>query len=260
MLPFDFEYHLPQNAKEAYTLYARLLKENKNPVYFSGGTELISRGRVGNINFGAVIDIKGIQEVRCIKDAGKEIIIGAGVNLREITDSEIFPFLDAAIARIADHTIQNKITIGGNLMGGIIYKEAILPLLLCNAKLVIYKKNGLHIGNILDIYDKKLNLSSGDLLMEIRFDKSVIDLPFYHNKFVKSEKIDYPLLTLCAVRIGTEIKFAVSGLYSYPCIIDKYTDYRKKKDQILDDHLASAPYRISVLSRLISEAEKELNL
>jgi CO/xanthine dehydrogenase FAD-binding subunit len=260
MLPFDFEYYLPDNTSDAFSIFERLQKENKNPVYFGGGTELISRGRVGNITFGAVIDIKGISELRQIKDSGKEIVIGGAVTLREITDSKMFPFLGATVKRIADHTIQNKITLAGNLLGGIIYKAAILPLLLLDAKVITYRKNGINVANLIDIYQQKIALKKGELLMEIRVDKSLVNLPWYHNKFVKGEKIDYPLITLGAVRKNTETKYAVTGFYNYPSIIEKNTYFEKDIDIILDDHIGSASYRIDVLKRLLVQADKELNL
>ena len=59
------------------------------------------------------------------------------VTLTNIAEKNYFPLLSLAVKRIADHTIQDKITLGGNLLGTIIYKEAILPLLLSNSRVVI---------------------------------------------------------------------------------------------------------------------------
>ncbi len=257
MLPFDFDYYLPENAKDAYTLFNKLKNEGIPPAYYGGGTELISRGRAGNITFGACIDLKGIKELTEIKEEPNKIIIGAGVVLRVITESEVFPFLGSIVRRIADHTVQNKITLGGNILGGIIYKESVLPLLLCNASVITYGKKGICERKIPDVFSQKLNLDDGELLMQISIEKTMTKNAWYHKKFVKTEKIDYPLLTVAAMRQSGEIKYAVSGLYNYPTLIDK--DNPDIADgEILNDHIASASYRKFVLFRLLCEAEKEL--
>ncbi|NLL56328.1 MAG: xanthine dehydrogenase [Clostridiales bacterium] len=258
MLPFDFCYYLPRSLSQAGSLFEKLQKNSAKPVFFGGGTELISRGRVGNITFGAAIDVKSIHELRQIKDTGKEIVIGGAVCLREIAESNVFPLLGAVVKRIADNTIQNKITLAGNLLGGIIYREAMLPLLLLDAKVVIYEKNSTKAVGIKDLYLKTPLLNEGQLLVEIRVDKQKTCLPWFHNKVVKSEKIDYPLITLCAVKENSCIKYAVSGLYNHPCIIDKESLKNIDINQVLDDHISSASYRVHILKQQIQNAHKEL--
>lgn len=49
-------------AIEAVDIYTRLCSEGKQPLYYGGGTEIISMARTHNIYTDAVIDIKGIPE------------------------------------------------------------------------------------------------------------------------------------------------------------------------------------------------------
>ena len=63
MIPFDFEYYKPDTLSKAYDCYITLGKENKKPIYYSGGTEIISMARTGSLEFGAAIDLKGIRGV-----------------------------------------------------------------------------------------------------------------------------------------------------------------------------------------------------
>ena len=50
-----------------------------------------------------------------------------------LTLTTIRALLSLAAGRIADHTIQCKLTLGGNLAGTIHYHETLLPLLLADA-------------------------------------------------------------------------------------------------------------------------------
>jgi xanthine dehydrogenase molybdenum-binding subunit len=62
MIEFDFEYYRPSTIEEAVGLYHTLHTSGKMPIYYSGGTEIITLARSGQIMMGAVIDIKGISE------------------------------------------------------------------------------------------------------------------------------------------------------------------------------------------------------
>ena len=53
MISFDFEYYRPDDIKEAAEVYAQLQKDGKNPLYFSGGTEVITMARKGTLKFDA---------------------------------------------------------------------------------------------------------------------------------------------------------------------------------------------------------------
>ncbi len=133
MIPFDFEYYKPDTIEDAIQLFNKLELDGKKPIYYGGGTEFISMARMYNKYTGAVIDVKGIPECNVFEFKNDNLIIGSAVTLTKIAEENPFPLLSLTVKRIADHTIQDKITLGGNLMGTIIYKEAILPLLLSNS-------------------------------------------------------------------------------------------------------------------------------
>ena len=46
MLPFDFEYYKPDTLNEAVGFISFLDQHGKQPMFFSGGTELITLGRI----------------------------------------------------------------------------------------------------------------------------------------------------------------------------------------------------------------------
>ena len=51
----------------------------------------------------------------------KKLVIGSAMTLTEIAEENLFPLLSRTVKRIADHTVQDKITLGGNIAGTIIY-------------------------------------------------------------------------------------------------------------------------------------------
>lgn len=116
MIPFDFQYYRPGTIESAVQNYQTLAHHGKKPMYYGGGTEIISMARMGNISAGAIIDIKDIPECNILEIQEDYLVIGAGITLTQIHESNLFPLLAQAGARVADHTIQNKITLGGEHM------------------------------------------------------------------------------------------------------------------------------------------------
>ena len=216
MIPFSFEYYKPENSVEAYNLYNTLSSENKKVYYYSGGTEIITMSRTFSIKPDSVIDIKGILDTLEMKQENDKLIIGSNVTLSRISESKIFPLLSTTVARIADHTNQNRITLGGNICGTIIYKEAILPLLLTDANVVILSGGSKKELPINSIFNKRLNILDSDLVLKFIIESKYINLPYFHIKKTQSEKIDYPLLTVCALKYDGKIRIAFSGLGGYP--------------------------------------------
>ena len=216
MIPFKFEYYKPDTLEEAFQLFTELASQGKNPLYYGGGTEIITMSRANNIHMGAVIDLKGIPECSYIGLIDNKLYIGSAVTLSQITESKLFPLLGQTAARIADHTVQCKLTIGGNLCGTIIYRETSLPLLISESKAVIFGQKGKREVQVNQVFDQKINLSPGEILVNLIVDNNYCSLPYIHVKKTKSDKIAYPLLTIAALKKDNNIKIAFSGLFNYP--------------------------------------------
>ena len=216
MIPFDFEYYRPDTISEALEVFHQLDCEGKAPLYYGGGSELISMARVGNLSFGSVIDVKNIPECKVLSFDNEGLHVGSALTLSDITESNYFPLLSKASGRIADHTMQCKITLGGNLASTIIYRETVLPLLLTDARLTTASLNGTKSYEINQVFQKRLQLSKGEFIIEAAVDKSYLQLPFFHVKKTKNEKIDYPLITVAGLKKDGLICIAFSGLASFP--------------------------------------------
>lgn len=274
MIPFDFEYYRPDSIKTAVDMFKNLARDNKQPLYYGGGTEIISMARMNNIFTGAVLDIKEIPELKVLELQEEYLVIGAGVTLTQIHEANIFPLLAQASARVADHTIQNKITLGGNICGTIIYRETLLPLLLTDCDVVVASEGNNQIIAISDIFDQTLRINPGDLLVQIRIAKKYLSCPYVHVKRTKEDKINYPLLTICALKADNKVRMALSGLANFPfrsLEMEEVLNNRSLAVEervhesiniipavVLDDQEGSADYRRFILGNLLTSIVNEL--
>ncbi|WP_220483287.1 FAD binding domain-containing protein [Paenibacillus thiaminolyticus] len=117
MIPFDFEYYKPCTIQEAIDLYHTLHADGKEPLYFCGGSEIITMARLNQLYTQAVIDIKDIPECTVLESNAEQILIGAAIPLALLEEWKEFPLLSWVCNRIADHTSRYKITLGGNICG-----------------------------------------------------------------------------------------------------------------------------------------------
>lgn len=270
MLPFDFDYYLPKNLKEAVELYRYLDQQGKQPMFFSGGTELITLGRIDLAYTEAVIDIKEIAECQMIQFSDHQLLIGSAVTLTQLEEANPFPLLTSVSSEVADHTARGKITLGGNICAQIFYREAVLPFLLADSELIIAGPEGLKTIQINEIFQEQLRLKKGELLVQTSTDKRFIEAPFYAVKRRQQWDTGYPLITLAALKMGQELRVAISGLCPFPFRSPEVETYLNRWGQaaetrvdnalsalpkpILEDVEGSADYRLFVLRHLLVDA------
>jgi CO/xanthine dehydrogenase FAD-binding subunit len=216
MIPFDFEYYKPDSLVEALQTHQSLSEQGKKVIYFSGGTEFITLGRINQISANAVIDIKGISECNVLEMQGGQIVIGAAVPLNKMAELNVIPLLTKTIKDIADHTSRNKITLGGNLNSKLAYRECVLPLLVTEAKVKITGIEGEKTVRFDEVFDKELQLRHGELLTQILIDKSYAPLPFVWLKKTRRSNVDYPLVSIAALVKDNKLRTAFSGVCEFP--------------------------------------------
>lgn len=109
---------------------------------FAGGTDLMPRWFRNLVpRPTAVVDIKGVEQLRSVKLADGEVSVGACVLMSELethpTIRAAAPILAEAAARIACPQIRNRATVGGNLCNGSPAADTAVPLILLDAVLEI---------------------------------------------------------------------------------------------------------------------------
>lgn len=240
MIPFDFEYYRPSSATEAVQVFMQLDSAGKNPRYYGGGTELISMARANSLSFGAVVDIKAIPECNVLQIVDGQLMMGAALTLSRLHEANIFPLLAQAGARVADHTMQNKITLGGNLCGTIIYKETLLPLLLTDSKVVIACPSGMKTRPVDEIFNQSWQLAPAEFIISLQTAEKYLNLPYVHVKKTRQDKINYPLVTICALQYNEEIRVAFSGVSKFPFRCRNMEAALNERSQSLESRIAKA--------------------
>jgi xanthine dehydrogenase molybdenum-binding subunit len=276
MIPFDFEYYRPDTIKEALELYSSLDSRGLAPLYYGGGTEIISMSRLNTVRTGAVIDIKAIPECNILEIRDNQLITGAAITLTQVLESPLFPLLGKSGGRVADHTIRDKITIGGNLCGKIIYREAILPFLLADSEIVLVGPEGERKVKIQDVFQEIMRLKPGELLVQVITGVEYLSLPHNAIKTTRIDKIDYPLVSIAALKKDGQIRMAVSGLSAFPfrsALFEKELNNTQVNlnsrisnamgcipAPVLSDIQASAEYRGFVFKNSLTKIIRELEV
>jgi len=218
VIPFDFQYLQPTSLEEAIEAFARAEEDGLQPVYWAGGTEILTFGRTMELSCGAVVDLKEIPELRRHELRDGEIHLGAALTLAEVCERDLFPLLTKAAGRVADHTARYKITLGGDIAGRVPYREAALPFLLAESSRARLRSSmGERTVPFAEVFDGALRLERPDeVLVELTLDEDDARCPAFHRKETRLDWVDYPLLTLAGLRRGDEVRFAFSGLTAEP--------------------------------------------
>ncbi|MEH7347788.1 FAD binding domain-containing protein [Gottfriedia acidiceleris] len=269
MLSSNIEYYKPMTIKEALETFYFLKAKNKRPIYYAGGTEIITLGRLNLVETDALIDIKDLSECQLFEFNEDYLISGAVISLTEIEEKNLFPLLSKASMEIADRTARNKITLGGNLCGQIFYREAVLPFLLCDSQVIVAGFNGIEAFKIEQIFNQNFQLQDGQFLIQLLTDKKYINLPYICIKKRQQWDTGYPLLTIASIKTDNLLRFAFSGLCPFPFRSKQMEvelnntnlsiEERIQKalqfipGEVLDDVEGSKEYRLFVLKNTIEE-------
>lgn len=246
MIGTNFIYCRPESEEDAAGLYAKFDDANRPALYYGGGSEIISMCTVGSIVPGAVIDLKHIPSLKILQESGEFISLGGACTLEAIRISGLFPLLGETGGRISDHTNQCRITLGGNLCGTILYREASLPLLLVDATLELFGPGGRRTVPIHEVFDGRIRPLPGEFIVSARVDKKLAQSPFVHIKRTFTEKIGYPAVTAAALFAEGKIQTAFSGICSYP--------FRSAEiEQALNDRTLTSNVRAEAAASLLPE-------
>ncbi|NOU72635.1 xanthine dehydrogenase [Paenibacillus sp. LMG 31458] len=274
MIPFDFEYYKPTSVQKAVELFQYLQTQGKNPLFFSGGTEIITFARRNFIHPRAVVDLKAIPESNVSELQKDGLVIGSCVSLSSLSASNLFPLLKAAAQGVADQTARNKITLGGNICGEIYYREAVLPLLLADSRMVIAGPQGIKEIHIHHAFIQRMRLEKNEFLLQTITDREYLSLPYIHFKKRQIGNVGYPLVTVAALKKEKQIRIAFSGVCAFPfrsneieqILNNSRLSLAERIDQIiwnlpapvLNNTEGSADYRTFVLKNTLFETVKKL--
>ena len=240
MIPFNFVYYRPDTLMEAADIFSALQTEGKTPIYYAGGSEIISMCRTGSIQPEALIDIKNIPECRLLSIDHQSLHIGSVCTLNEISESKLFPLMRLSCGRIADHTNQCRVTLGGNLCGTIIYRETSLPLLLSDAEIMLYGPDGERTVPIGSVFHERMRMKPGEMIVQVLIPVWALSVRCSHIKKTANEKIDYPLVSVAALWKDDNLRIAFSGVCSFPFRSEQIENALNERSKSVEERIKQA--------------------
>jgi xanthine dehydrogenase molybdenum-binding subunit len=269
MIPFDFIYHRPRSLAEAVEAYAQADRDGLTPAYLAGGTEITTFCRMGKMKPGALVDIKRIPECCARGVEGNELVFGAALTLNDVIEGDSFPLLRQASV-LVDHTVRNRLTLGGNIAGMLPYRETVLPFLLADATARLVSPTGERRVPLAEVFSEQLRLGPGELLAQVRVPKAMASQASFYRRRVRKGRFDYPLVTVCCLQVNKALRMAVSGAFSFPLrcgesekvLNDGAIPLAKRPAAVIDsfphtlveDMRASAAYRRMLFQKCVGEA------
>lgn len=171
MIPQPFEYLAPTTLSEAIAL---LQKHGEEAKVLAGGHSLIPAMKLRLATPGCLINIGGIAGLDTIKEEGGFLKIGALTVESALEDSELiqskYPLIADAVKLIADPSVRNMATVGGNLAHGDPGNDHPAVMLALGATIVITGAQGERSVAINDFFTDffETALASDEILTEIQ--------------------------------------------------------------------------------------------
>ncbi len=153
VISHEFEYLKPESVNELVELLSQYKTKAR---ILSGGTDLIVRIKDGFEFPEALIDIKGIDELKELKFDGKSLFIGACVTFSELIDSQVvfekYSLLWESAKSVASTAIRNRATLVGNICSAVPSLDSGPALLIYEAEVILRSKNGERRVNINEFF------------------------------------------------------------------------------------------------------------
>lgn len=217
MMDRDFIFVQPRSAEEAVAVFQEETDRGRSVAYWGGGTELISLSRTTRQQIQVGIDLKKIPELMAAESSEGLWHFGAGLSLTALQERVDSSLLRECLDGVADHTIRNRLTLGGNLCGRLPYREAALPLLLGDAEAVLHGPGGERRSSLRDLMaGGRLMLDPGEFLRGFEVSRENWEGRYYRRRLTGAGPVGYPLLHLVlTVREGIW-QMALGGLFPTP--------------------------------------------
>lgn len=174
----------PKTLGEALDILAQ---ENRSWQPFAGGTDLMVLLEAGRLPHKNYLNIWNLSELRGIEVSDSEVTLGALTTYTEIQDHEIlraeFPMLCQAASETGGLAIQNRGTLGGNIVNASPAADSPPPLLAYDAELEFVSAKGARTVPYHSFHTgyKQMNIHADELLRAIRLPRSN-QLKHYYRK------------------------------------------------------------------------------
>ncbi|MEX0696771.1 MAG: xanthine dehydrogenase family protein subunit M [Dongiaceae bacterium] len=201
MIPGRFDYHLPRSMDEALAMLAQY-GEDARPL--AGGHSLIPMMKLRLAEPAHLIDLRGLGDLKGIREASGRIRIGAMTTQAEVIASALLaekcPILPEASALIADPQVRYVGTVGGNVANGDPGNDLPAVMMALGADFVLRGKGGERTVAAKDFYEGTYAtaLKPGELLAEVHFPAPLAGHGYAYRK-MKRKVGDYAIAAAAVV-------------------------------------------------------------
>jgi CO/xanthine dehydrogenase FAD-binding subunit len=236
----------PANLSEALEILAR---DNNKWKPFAGGTDLMVLLEAGRLPHKNYLNIWNLPELRGIEVTDQQVTIGSLTTYTEVQAHEVlreeFPMLCQAASETGGLAIQNRGTLGGNIVNASPAADSPPALLVYDAELELIAKTGsrripydkFHLGY------KQMDLRPEELLRAIRLPRSPKTRTHYYRKVGtrKAQAISKVCFAAVATRNGKlieEVRIALGSVAPVPIRCSRTED--AIRNRAIDTELTAA--------------------
>lgn len=276
-----FEYVQPKTIDEALSLLAKYKGKAK---LIAGGTDLLPKMKRREIKAPTyVIDLKGLPDLDYIKyDEKGGLAIGALTTIHAVEASPIiqqkFSVLAQAASSMASTQVRNRGTVAGNICNAVPSADSAPALLTLEARLKLMSQKAERVVNIEDFFTgpNETVLTDTELLGEIQISNLPPKSRGVYAKLTPRRSMDLAIVGVAAVVIPEDgvckdIRIGLGAVAPTPIrakraedtirgqqvtkeLIERSAKTAAEESCCIDDHRASAHYRMEMVKALVARA------
>ncbi len=250
----NFSYLKPDTLKNA----VKAFRKSEDPFYFAGGTDLIALMHDGIIIPGSVIDLKNVSDLDGkIAETDHGLRIGALATMTDLIESTLIkkfiPFLADAARLHSSPGIQNRATIGGNLVNASPAADMAPPLMVLDAILIASKGGKDREIPITRFFKgvKRNSLRSGEILKEIII-PDYKDVKGFFYKKSRIKLVDLAMVNMSIARVKGTFRISIGACAPVPLRI-------KSAEKVLNNTDVFDPKLIKRVGRICSKKIKPIS-
>lgn len=201
-------YIKPKTLEEAFSFL-----EKEGSVALAGGTDVVVNLREEKLNPELIVDLKGLEELKGIRETPEGIWIGALEPVQKVVEHPLIKPYTALVegaGSIGCLEIRYRATIGGNICNGSPSADSVPGLLLYDAKVVIASKIGERTVSLESILlgPGKVDLKKGEILKGVILPKvkEGSKSKYYRRTRVKGMDLSGVSVAVYAENLGIESK------------------------------------------------------
>ncbi len=252
----SYELKSPFSLNEALELLS-LSNEHWKP--FAGGTDLMVLLEAGKLAHKNYVNIWNLDDLRGIDAADDYLTLGALTTYTEVQEHQVlqkeFPMLCQAARETGGIAIQNRGTLGGNIVNASPAADSPPALLAYDAELEFVSKSGARRIQYSEFHHgyKQMDIRSDELLKAIRLPRRAQPLTHYYRKVGTRKAQAISKICFAAVADASggridHIRIALGSVAPIPLRCPK-TEATLSNQQVNDDAIAGA---VNVLAAEIS--------